>query len=420
MIVFNKGLDAFFHSLIPPDLQRAVRPNTVAYIRVRALSTMLVFVTLLSVLTNLLVGGGHLLFQPELLKYDLVILILLLLLVLQTWLFYRYQNDWISGIAFTNFYFLMAVVLVLLSGGYSSHGKAFLLSCPIISFLVGGRQEGIQNTLFLILVFWAMAGLHAMGFSAPNLFEEQPPFLMFSVNWLVTVLIIGIVLVVYETELQRRATNRKPFIQHEETGEVDRHVYVWMDRIVPAAFRATVDPKSIMYTRIQVMTVMLWLGASISALLTIFFVSYHWLFSPQFLAQDVLVGLISLSFVIQWILLCRVHNYRLSSVLMSTFYTVMILSLVIISGGYQSPFMVLLATCPIVAFMINGIRGGTVNSACMIVVGVLLGYLEFSGQGLVNQIANISDILYFSIIWPIIVSGIAVCMVLYDIELEKP
>src|SRR5690606_13087830 len=136
MIVFDKGIDAFFHSLIPSGLQRTLRPNTMAYIRVRALSTMLVMITTLSLLTNLLVGGGHLLFQPEMLKYDLVALLLLVLLLLQTWLFYRFQNDWISGIAFTNFYFLMAVVLVLLSGGYSSHGKAFLLTCPIISFLV--------------------------------------------------------------------------------------------------------------------------------------------------------------------------------------------------------------------------------------------------------------------------------------------
>jgi len=420
MIVLNKGLDAFFHSLIPSELQRTVHPNTMAYIRVRSLSTMLVMITALSVLTNLLVGGGHLLFQPEMLKYDLVTLALLLLLVLQSWLFYRFQNDWISGIAFTNFYFLMAAVLVLLSGGYSSHGKAFLLSCPIISFLIGGRQEGIQNTIFLILVCWAFAALEVLGFPAPNFFEEQPPFLMFSVNWLVTVLVIGIVLVVYETELQRRMQNRKSFIQREMREETDLRMYAWMDRIVPAAFRRSLDSQSLAYTRIQVITVMLLLGTLVSSLLTIFFVAYHLLFSPQFLEQDAIVGLITLFFIIQLILLYRGYSYRLSSVLMSVFYTIMIFSLVFISGGYQSPFMILLLTCPIVSFMINGIRGGTLNAVCMAGAGVALGYLEFSGQGLVNQVANISDVLFFSIIWPIIVAGIAICMTLYDMELEKP
>lgn len=420
MIVFNKGLDAFFHSLIPSELRRRIHPSTVVYLRVRSLSTMLVMITVISVVSNLLVGGSHLLFQPEMLKYDLVPLVLLFLLLLQTWLFYRFQNDWVSGIAFTNFYFLMAVILVLLSGGYSSHGKAFLLSCPIISFLIGGRQEGIQNTIFLILVCWAMAALHVLDFSTPNIFVEQSPLLMFSVNWLVTVLVITIVLVVYETELQRRMINRKPFIQREMTGEATRRMYVWMDRMVPAAFRASLDPQGIMYTRIQVITIMLLLGTLASSLLTACFVAYHLVVSPQFLIQDTIAGFIGLCFVIQLTLLYRVHNYRLSSVLMSAFYSVMIFLVVIISGGYRSPFMVLLLTCPIVSFMINGIRGGAINAVCMAGIGLALGYLEFSGQGLVNQIANISDVLFFSIIWPVIVTGIAICMILYDMELEKP
>lgn len=420
MIVLDKGLDAFFHSLIPPELRRVVHPNTVAYIRVRSLSTMLVFITGLSIVNNLLVGGGHLLFQPEMLKYDAVTFAILLLLLLQTWLFYRFQNDWISSIAFTNFYFLMAVVLILLSGGYSSHGKAFLLSCPIISFLIGGRQEGIQNTIFLILVCWAFAALEVLDFPTPNLFAEQPPFLIFSVNWLVTVLVIGIVLVVYETELHRRMENHKPFIQSEMTQEVDLRMYAWMDRIVPSFFRTTLDHRGLVYTRVQVMTVMLLLGTVVSSLLTIFFVTYHFLLSPQYLVHDAIAGLVVLSFLIQLILLYKLHHYRLSSVLTSVFYSIMIFALVIISGGYQSPFMILLQTCPIVSFMINGIRGGAFNALCMAVIGLALGYLEFSGQGLVNRIDNISEVLFFSIIWPIIVTGIAVCMTLYDMELEKP
>lgn len=420
MIILNKGLDPFFHSLIPSNLQRAVNPSTVAYIRVRSLSTMLVMITAISLISNLLVGGSHLLFQPEMLKYDLVSLVILLLLLLQTWLFYRFQNDWISGIAFTNFYFLIAVVMVLLSGGYNSHCKAFLLSCPIISFLIGGRQEGIQNTVFLILVCWALAALDVLEFSTPNIFEEQSPLLLFGVNWLVTVLIIAIVLVVYETELYRRMANRKPFIQRAMIQEVDRRVYAWLDRIVPAVFRTALDHHSLMYTRIQVMTVMLLLGTLVSGLLTIFFITYHLLLSPQYLAQDAIAGLVTLSFIAQLFLLYRGNNYRLSSVLISSFYSIMIFALVIISGGYQSPFMVLLLTCPIVSFMINGIRGGALNAVCIAGIGVVLGYLEFSGKGFVNQIANISDVLFFSIIWPVIVTGIAICMTLYDMELEKP
>lgn len=420
MMVFNKGLDAFFDSLIPAELKGKIRGNTVIYIRVRALSTMLVMITAISLIMNVLVGGSHLLFQPEMLKFDLVPLLLLFLLALQTWLFYRYQNDWVSGIAFTNFYFLMAVIMILLSGGYSSHGKAFLLSSPIIAFLIGGRQEGIQNTIFLILVCWAMAALHVLEFPTPNLFEEQPPFLMFCVNWLVTVLVITIVLVVYETELTKRVNNHRPLIPREETGETTRWVYAWMDRIVPAGFRASLDRSSIMYTRIQAITIMLLLGVLVSGLLTVSFVSYHLVYSPQFLFQDAITGLIALCFVIQLVLLYRVHNYRLSSVLMSVFYSIMIFLIVVFAGGYKSPFMVLLLTCPIVSFMVNGIKGGAANAFCMAGIGVILGYLEFSGQGLVNYLASTSDVIFFSIIWPIIITAIAICMAIYDMELEKP
>jgi len=109
-------MDGFFHSLIPSALRASLGVNTLEYMRARALSAILVSITLAGFLAMMLIVVKHVIYNPDLLVHDLVSLAVLLLFVLQTWLFYRFNNYWISALAFTNSYFLVIVVLLLLTG----------------------------------------------------------------------------------------------------------------------------------------------------------------------------------------------------------------------------------------------------------------------------------------------------------------
>jgi len=202
MVDFNKGMDGFFHSLIPSALRASLGVNTLEYMRARALSAILVSITLAGFLAMMLIVVKHVIYNPDLLVHDLVSLAVLLLFVLQTWLFYRFNNYWISALAFTNSYFLVIVVLLLLTGGYDSSIKILLLTCPLVSFVVGGLQEGIQNAVFTIIAGLAIAFFKYIGFDLVNHLSGENVYVDFCVHWTVAVLIIVACGITYDAALK--------------------------------------------------------------------------------------------------------------------------------------------------------------------------------------------------------------------------
>jgi hypothetical protein len=208
MVAFDKGLEGFFNSLVPSRLQETLNIRSATYIRARALSAMLVILTSIVAVSNVILITLHWLNHPELLVNDLVSLAALALLLVQTWFFYRFNNFWLSGMAFTNFYFLVIMGLLVVGGGYDSPGKSILLTCPMVSFLVGGRQDGIQNTVIVLLFGLALILLKYIDFQPPNIFINENPRIIFCVNWSITILVIMACITIYESGLQSRTHPR--------------------------------------------------------------------------------------------------------------------------------------------------------------------------------------------------------------------
>lgn len=426
MAILNQGLEPFFHSLIPVRLQEKLHPNTAAYLHVRALAAMLVILTTLSLASNVIIGGYHLLFQPDLLKYDVASLAILLLLALQTGLFYRFNNYWISGLAFTNFYFLLAAIMLILTGGYHSVAKPFLLTCPIVSFLIGGRQEGIQNAIIVAVFCFAIAALDVLDFDLPDMFSGENPFLVFGVNWSVSLAVVATAFLIYETQLKKCFDGVAPAPVETHDGEMNKQIYGLMDRIVPASLRNTLDTSAMAYTRVQMLSALLVLGTITSCAAAAVLVSIHALFKPTQIQNDLVIITIALCFLAQLIFFYKGKYHEFSAMIMGYFYTIMIAVLVIAGGGYDSPFMILLMTCPMVVFMLRGSRGGLLNTALIIVTGLTLAYLEFIGFEIKNWFSSNQEgedkelIIIFVIAWGISAAAVAACMIIYDVELEKP
>lgn len=423
-LVFNKGLDAFFHSLIPAALQEKLNTNTIAYTRTRALSAMLMILSFLSLISNIIVGGMHALFQPELLKHDLASLVILGFLIAQTWLFYRFNNYWMSSLAFTNFYFLLAAVMIILSGGYNSVGKPFLLTCPLVSFLVGGRQEGIQNSIALAVFCAALAGLHLMDFQLPNIFRAEEAFLIFSVNWIVSLVVICTTLVAYELELQKHKFHANPG-QTQAAGIVVRSFYRIREKMVPAVLRDSLRQHGMKSVRLQILALFLVLG-TIASVMAIVALAITHLMEPVSVQNDLAIFGISAGFFLLTILFYRLEQHELPAMLMGYFYSIMIVAVIVAGGGMDSPFMVLLMTCPMVVFMLRGIRGGLINAALVLLIGILLGYFEHIDYQLKNWfvasgVATDAEMsILFIVAWTIAAAGVAVCMSIYDLELDRP
>jgi hypothetical protein len=420
MTIPKQGFEALLHSLMPARLREELKPNTAAYIRARALTAMLFNATVLAALFALVFVGSHLVSGTALLKHDLVPFGILLLLVLQIWMFYRHGNYWISGLAFTNFYFLGIVLLIILAGGYEFHGKSLLLTCPMMSFVIGSRQEGIQNALLSIVFFCALVFLYSIEFSLPNIFYVQDQHIIFLVNWTFTIATITITLLVYETELQGRRTHTHLRANHmRDRSQLEKRVEAYYHNRLPAGLRNSLDRQSIAYTRVRILTILLRMATILCFMSAFLILGIDLVFQPAQFKYDTTILAIALCFALQTWLFYKFNNPGFSGTLLAYFTFVVIVGVVLVSGGYESPVMALLLVCPVGFFMISGIREGVISAVLIAMTGIVLCYLNKGGFRFIDFFHDAAPHITSAIVWFVVIMAIMTCMMAYDTELEK-
>lgn len=121
-------------------------------------------------------------------------------LSLQVWGFYRFANLRLAAMLFTLTYFLMSLSLVLMSGGYDSPNLVVLLSSPVVAFRVGGKDEGIMNSIFVGLAGFSLVVVNKLGVPMMNLLIGSDEGIFFSIAWVVTISIIATCLVTYNLD----------------------------------------------------------------------------------------------------------------------------------------------------------------------------------------------------------------------------
>jgi len=421
VVVFNKGLGEFFHSLMPARLQDSLHRNGSDYLRARALSAILVIISAMGIVICFIAGALNFFIDPEVFTYELVLLVITILIVFQTAFFYKFSNYWASGLGFTIFYFLIGTVMIILSGGYDSPGKVFLLTSPMIAFLIGGWQEGIQNVVLTMLFGVALAIFKVIDFDLPNIFYAENQQVMFIVNWLITVALVLICFVIYEAGVEHTHNASDRYVDNAccHMIEFDSKLETFFHRLVPAASREHLDIHSRSYARARIIAIMLWVATLLSALSMLLLVFIHVVFQPAHLKYDVIILAITCFFGLQTWLLYRFNNYWLSGMLLGYFYFLLVLSLTIVSGGYDSPTIILLMISPIAFFVVGGVREGIQNAVFVGITGSLFGFLKIHGFEFNNIFQDVSPPMVFAIMWLITVAGIGACLTAYDTELEK-
>jgi hypothetical protein len=122
------------------------------------------------------------------------------LLGMQVWAFFRFGNLRLTSMFFTFTYFLMALSLILMSGGYQSRCMVVLLSSPVVSFRAGGKDEGIMNSFFVALAGVAFLGIDRLGIPMVNLLAGMNEAFLFCSSWVVTITVIASCMVTYDME----------------------------------------------------------------------------------------------------------------------------------------------------------------------------------------------------------------------------
>lgn len=112
----------------------------------------------------------------------------------------------------------------------------------------------------------------------------------------------------------------------------------------------------------------------------------------------------------------RFANLRFSSMFFSLSYFLMALSLMLMSGGYHSPNLVLLISSPVVSFRTGGKDEGIMNSIFVGLSGIALMVIDKMDMPIVNYLTGMDDGYFFIIAWVVTLATIATCLVTYDMD----
>lgn len=111
--------------------------------------------------------------------------------IIEIAIFYRYANVKISSMVFVYVYFIVALMLVMISGGYQSPLIIFLLTCTVITFRIASREDGIMNAIYVALAGIALAVMELLEYQAPNLLLGLDRSLLFTIAWIITMVIFS-------------------------------------------------------------------------------------------------------------------------------------------------------------------------------------------------------------------------------------
>ena len=116
--------------------------------------------------------------------------------------FYKTGKLDAAAILYSLSFFLMCVISVVITGGYDSPVKQILIVCPVLSFLISGRQEGIYNAALIYVVGLVLLLFHVFDFSLIQLMPEATMPYLSGLIWLITIVMVVVCLFIYDLLLE--------------------------------------------------------------------------------------------------------------------------------------------------------------------------------------------------------------------------
>jgi len=122
--------------------------------------------------------------------------------------FYKSAKLESSGILYSLTFFILCTVAIVLTGGYHSPVKQILIGCPVISFLISGRQEGVYNAALVFVAGITLLVLDSINFELIQIISEDAMPYVSGIIWLITITLIVVCLYVYDLLLDEKRSIR--------------------------------------------------------------------------------------------------------------------------------------------------------------------------------------------------------------------
>jgi len=131
-----------------------------------------------------------------------VISAIFVVLIMQAWMFRTVGNVSVSAIMFSMTFFAVTLIPVIATGGWHSPIKLLFFCAPVISFLVGGRQEGVYMASLVLFCGLALMVASAFEFQLFQMLPVENVQFMTAVIWVISIVMLVSCLLVYDVILE--------------------------------------------------------------------------------------------------------------------------------------------------------------------------------------------------------------------------
>jgi hypothetical protein len=126
----------------------------------------------------------------------------LVVVVVEYFMFWQVGSIAASAIMYSATYFAALLTAVILTGGWESPVNPLFLCAPVISFLVGGKQEGFYMGFLVFVVGMVMMMAHMMDFQLFQIMREENMSYAKAAIWVMTLVLLVTAMYVYDSILE--------------------------------------------------------------------------------------------------------------------------------------------------------------------------------------------------------------------------
>ena len=135
-------------------------------------------------------------------------LLALVLLSFQILVFYKSENIYTSAIIFSMMFFTLSFCAVIVTGGWHSPVLLLFFCSPVVSFLVGGRSEGLYIAALVFICGTALMIAYQMDFTQFQIIaEENMEKIRFGI-WIASISLIVACLTTYDFLLEHASKSK--------------------------------------------------------------------------------------------------------------------------------------------------------------------------------------------------------------------
>lgn len=203
------SVSKFLNRWQPANLDEQLVGKSELKIRAKILTGLYLAVSITIILSGLFFTVLHLFGN-----YDFSIAITFLagsgiLLLVQMALFYYLGNIGASAIFFSMTFFGSTLGTLIFTGGWASPVRQLFFCAPMISFLVGGHNEGFYMTVLTLLIGLVMMAAHYMDFQIFQIIKPENLMIVDAVIWVASISLLVACLAVYDAILESYSKFRR-------------------------------------------------------------------------------------------------------------------------------------------------------------------------------------------------------------------